>query len=114
MLVPDSDQSRVNLQQIADRYADHTDLVTSVDNAQIQAISGLALEAQQGLFFPNLGWIPPRDFCQALLDENNIPLLNADITQIERDSNNHHWVLKDSKYIIASAQTWLLPVPMNL
>jgi tRNA 5-methylaminomethyl-2-thiouridine biosynthesis bifunctional protein len=109
MLLPDGDHSRDNLQQIAERYADHTDLVTAVDNTQIQAISGLSLRAQQGLFFPNLGWIPPRDFCQALLDENNIPLLKADITQIERDSNNDQWVLKDQQNsIITSAQTLVI------
>jgi tRNA 5-methylaminomethyl-2-thiouridine biosynthesis bifunctional protein len=109
LLLPDSDQSRLNLQQIGERYADHSDLVTAVDNRQIRAISGLSLEAQQGLFFPNLGWLPPRDFCQILLDENNIPLLNADIDQIQRDPNNHQWVLKDQRNtIIASAQTLVI------
>lgn len=109
MLLPDSDHSRENLQQIAERYVDHTDLVTALDNPQIRAISGLSLKAQQGLFFPKLGWIPPRDFCQTLLEENNIPLLKANIENIERDQNSHQWVLKDQQNsIIASAQTLVI------
>jgi tRNA 5-methylaminomethyl-2-thiouridine biosynthesis bifunctional protein len=105
MLLPDSDQSKLNLQQIAERYAAHTELVTQVDSQKIRAISGLSLDAQQGLFFPRLGWIPPQTFCQTLLDENNIPLLTADIDHIERDSHSAKWVLKDHKHTtIASAQ----------
>jgi tRNA 5-methylaminomethyl-2-thiouridine biosynthesis bifunctional protein len=109
MLLPDSDHSRENLQQIAERYVDHTDLVTAVDNPQIRAISGLSLKAQQGLFFPNLGWIPPRDLCQTLIEENNIPLLKANIENIERDQSSNQWILKDQQNsIIASAQTLVI------
>jgi tRNA 5-methylaminomethyl-2-thiouridine biosynthesis bifunctional protein len=109
MLLPDSDHSRDNLQQIAERYTDHTDLVTAVDNPKIRAISGLSLKAQQGLFFPNLGWIPPRDFCQTLLEKNNIPLLKANIEKIERDQSSNQWILKDQQNsIIASAQTLVI------
>ena len=105
MLLPNSDQSRLNLQQIAKRYAAHTDLVTQVDSQQIQSISGLSLEAQQGLFFPRLGWIPPQIFCQTLLEANNIPLLTADIDHIERDPNSAQWLLKDQQHnTVAAAQ----------
>ena len=109
MLLPDSDQSRDNLQQIAQRYAEHTDLVLKLDNQQICSHSGLSLEAQQGLFFPNLGWMPPQILCQKLLDENNIPLLNADIDQIERCPDNDQWILRDhEKNIVASAETLVI------
>ena len=109
MLLPDNDESRKNLQQIALRYAEYKDLVTEVDNQQICALSGLSLKAQQGLFFPNLGWIPPQTFCQTLLDENNIPLLNADINQIQRCENDNQWILSDRQHnIVASAETLVI------
>lgn len=109
MLLPDNDESLNNLKQIAQRYAAHTDLVTEVDNQQICSISGLSLDAQQGLFFPNLGWIPPQIFCQTLLDENNIPLLNADIGQIQRCANNNQWIVKDQQQnVVASAETLVI------
>lgn len=109
MLLPDNDESRNNLQQIALRYAEYKDLVTEVDNQKICALSGLSLKAQQGLFFPNLGWIPPQTFCQTLLDENNIPLLNADIDQIQRCENDNQWILSDRQHnIVASAETLVI------
>lgn len=105
MLLPDSDKSTLNLQQIAERYADHKELVTPLDNQQICDISGLTLEAQLGLFFPRLGWLPPQQLCQKILEEENITLLSADIDQIERCSKNNQWILKDQQAnIVASAE----------
>lgn len=109
MLLPDSDKSTLNLQQIAARYADHKELVTLLDNQQICAISGLALEAELGLFFPRLGWLPPQQLCQKIVEQENITLLSADVDQIERCSESKQWILKDPQAnIVASAKTLVI------
>ena len=109
LLLPDSEQSQINLEQIAERYKQHTKLVTAVDNQQLRDLSGLSLAAQQGLFFPQLGWLPPQALCQQLLDEQNIPLISADIKQIYRCTSSHQWLLKDpSNNTIANADILVL------
>lgn len=109
LLLPDSDQSRDNLEQIAKRYQQHPELVTAVDNQQICDISGLPLAATQGLFFPQLGWLPPQALCQTLLKEQQIPLVGADITKINRCSSSQQWILMDqSDTRIASADILVL------
>jgi tRNA 5-methylaminomethyl-2-thiouridine biosynthesis bifunctional protein len=109
MLLPDSDQSKINFQQIAERYAEHTEFVTELNNQQICTVSGLSLEAQQGLFFPSLGWLPPQELCKNILQEHHITLLTADIDQIQHCSSSNQWAVKDQHAnIVASAETLVL------
>ncbi|MGB2532698.1 MAG: bifunctional tRNA (5-methylaminomethyl-2-thiouridine)(34)-methyltransferase MnmD/FAD-dependent 5-carboxymethylaminomethyl-2-thiouridine(34) oxidoreductase MnmC [Porticoccaceae bacterium] len=109
LLLPDSEQSRSNLEQIAKRFTQHTKLVTPVNNQQIRDLSGLSLEAQQGLFFPQLGWLPPQTLCQKLLEEQNIPLMGADIKQIDQCASSQQWqVIDHSTNAIASADILIL------
>lgn len=109
MLLPDSHQSRINLQQIAERYAEHNELVTELDNHQICTISGLPLEAQQGLFFPRLGWLPPQELCKKILQQHQIALVSADIDQIQHCTNTNQWALIDQQAnIVASAETLVI------
>lgn len=109
MLLPDSDQSRLNLQQIAERYADHSDLVRQIDRQQICSISGLSLQAEQGLFFPNLGWLPPRELCEKILQQHQICLISADVDQIYHCPSSSRWAVKDQRAnVIASGETLVI------
>ena len=109
LLLPDSDQSRINLKQIAERYSQHKRLVTAVDNSQICDLSGLSLKAEQGLFFPQLGWLPPQALCQQLLKEQQIPLASADIKNIDRCTSSQQWrLINESNNAIASADILVL------
>jgi len=109
LLLPDSEQSKINHQQIAERYTEHNNLVTHVNNQQICELSGLELTAEQGLFFPELGWIPPQTLCQKLLDDHQIPLLTADIDHIKHCSSSRNWILKDHQgNITATAETLVI------
>ena len=109
LLLPESDKAQVDFQQIAERYSDHKNLVTPVDNRQICALSGLDLHAQQGLFFPSLGWLPPQAICQRLLQDINIPLLTADIKSLNHCAKTNLWELHsaDSQTIL-SAETLVI------
>ena len=109
LLLPDSEKSRINIEQIAERYAQHKRLVTAVDNSQICDLSGLSLKAQQGLFFPQLGWLPPQAVCQQLLKEQRISLRSADIKKIHRCTDSQQWrIIDESDNAIASADILVL------
>ena len=109
LLLPDSEKSRINLEQIAERYSQHKRLVAAVDNSQICDLSGLSLKAELGLFFPQLGWLPPQALCQQLLKEQRIPVANANIKKLTRCNVSQQWQLIDqSDNTIASADILVL------
>ena len=109
MLLPDSDESRNNLQQIARRYAEYKDLVTEVDNQQICAIKRPFTKSAAGFIFSKFRMDTAANLCQKILDENNIPLVNADIDQIQRCENDNQWILSDRQHnTVASAETLVI------
>jgi tRNA 5-methylaminomethyl-2-thiouridine biosynthesis bifunctional protein len=109
LLLPDGEKSRINLEQVAERYSQHKRLVAAVDNSQICDLTALSLKAEQGLFFPQLGWLPPQALCQQLLKEQCIPLASADIKKIRRCTDSQQWQLIDqSDDAIASADILVL------
>jgi tRNA 5-methylaminomethyl-2-thiouridine biosynthesis bifunctional protein len=109
LLLPDSEKSRINLEQIAERYSQHKRLVAAVNNSQICALTGLSLKAEQGLFFPQLGWLPPQALCQQLLKEQRISVASADVKQLTRCNVSQQWQLIDqSGNTIASADILVL------
>ena len=109
LLLPDSEKSRINLEQIAERYSQHKRLVAAVNNSQICDLTGLSLKAEQGLFFSQLGWLPPQALCQQLLKEQRIPVASADVKQLTRCNVSQQWQLIDqSGNTIASADILVL------
>jgi tRNA 5-methylaminomethyl-2-thiouridine biosynthesis bifunctional protein len=109
LLLPDSEKSRINLEQIAERYSQHKRLVAAVNNSQICDLTGLSLKAEQGLFFPQLGWLPPQALCQQLLKEQRISVASADVKQLTRCNVSQQWQLIDqSGNTIASADILVL------
>ena len=109
LLLPESHKAQDDFQQIAERYSDYKNLVTAVDNRQICSLSGLDLHAQQGLFFPSLGWLPPQAICQKLLQDCNIPLLTADIKSLNHCAKTNLWALRtEDNQAIASAETLVI------
>jgi tRNA 5-methylaminomethyl-2-thiouridine biosynthesis bifunctional protein len=109
LLLPDSEKSRINLEQIAERYSQHKRLVAAVNNSQICDLTGLSLKAEQGLFFPQLGWLPPQALCQQLLKEQRISVASADVKQLTRCNVSQQWQLIDqSGNTIASADSLVL------
>ena len=109
LLLPDSEKSRINLEQIAERYSQHKRLVAAVNNSQICDLTGLSLKAEQGLFFPQLGWLPPQALCQQLLKEQRISVASADVKQLTRCNVSQQWQLIDqSGNTIASTDILVL------
>ena len=94
LLLPESLEDKKNFEQIAQRYSGQDNLVSAVDNRQICLLSGLQLHAESGLFFPQLGWLPPQLVCQKLLNDANIPLIRATVTELNHCTKTNQWILQ--------------------
>ncbi|MDG2501305.1 MAG: FAD-dependent 5-carboxymethylaminomethyl-2-thiouridine(34) oxidoreductase MnmC [Porticoccaceae bacterium] len=124
LVVPENAKVQQDFVTIGERFGDQDSLVQLLDNAGLCAQSGIAMSSELGLFFPQLGWLPPAQICQQLLQRDSIPLLSADIKQLQQTDGS--WQLLDEQnqpvieaesLIIANAygceqfeQTHFLPV----
>jgi len=59
-------------------------------------LSGVPLQAESALYFPQLGWLPPQLICEQLLKLNDIPLVQADIQRLEYSAQQQSWQLRDT------------------
>lgn len=109
LLLPINQSAESDFQQIGEKFSAAENLVKLVNNHQICSLSGLQLEAELGLYFPNLGWLPPSQVCQSLLQDCDIPLLQADIEGIEHCAETGLWQLRDKqKQVIERAETLVI------
>ena len=95
LVVPESPKKAEDFAQISQRFADRPDIVQSVDNEALCKLAGIPLSAETGLYFPQLGWLPPALICQQLLETNNIPLIQADIHSLNYNEDKNSWALED-------------------
>lgn len=109
LLLPVDNKAALEFQRIGARFTDHQRLVRTVDNQQICALSGIHLYADQGLYFPSLGWLPPSQVCQRLLQDSQIPLIQADISRIYHCAESDLWHMQDdSQQSTLSASTLVI------
>ena len=94
LVLPESEKTASDFKIIGERFADQPGFVQLQNNSELRGVSGLNLVAKQGLFFPQLGWLPPAEVCQQLLAQQGIPLLRADIHKIVYSDN--HWQLLEA------------------
>ena len=95
LVVPENDKARRDFKLISQRYADHTEMVQTIAQEQLEELSGVPLKAESALYFPKLGWLPPQLICEQLLALNNIPLIQADIQSLEYCEQQNRWQLYD-------------------
>jgi tRNA 5-methylaminomethyl-2-thiouridine biosynthesis bifunctional protein len=93
LLLPSGNQSEQEFINIGQRFCEHKDLVRLVNNSEIGKLSGIRLQANTGLFFPSLGWLPPSLVCQRLLRDHCIPLVQADVTHFDHSARTNRWQL---------------------
>jgi len=109
LLLPINKSAQADFHKIGEKFSAAGNLVRLVDNPQICSLSGLQLDAEQGLYFPNLGWLPPSQVCQSLLQDLAIPLLQADVAHIDYCAETSLWQLYDKQQqIIDSAETLII------
>ena len=124
LVVPENAKIQQDFIDIAERFANQNSLVQLLNNDGLRKISGIAMQAELGLFFPQLGWLPPATICQQLLERNDIPLISADIEQLRQQegqwqllNDEGQTVLETEILVVANAygceqfkQTHFLPV----
>ena len=93
LVLPESPKKAEDFALISQRFADRPEIVESLNQCQLRDISGIQLQAEIGIYLSRLCWLPPALVCQQLLQENQIPLVQADINRLERDENNNRWHL---------------------
>ena len=93
LLLPTGKQAEIDFQHIGARFHRQKNLVRLLDNGEMCLLSGIKLHGSVGLYFPSLGWLPPSLVCQTLLKDHDIPLVQADISNMDYCAKNNHWQL---------------------
>lgn len=99
LVVPENSKVKQDFLAISKRFGGQDALVQLLDNPSLCARSGIPMSSDLGLFFPQLGWLPPAQICQQLLARASIPLVSADIKKLVRTDNS--WQLLDQHSQIA-------------
>lgn len=94
LVLPENSKKAEDFAQISQRFADRPEIVESLNQQQLRDISGLRLQGEIGLYFSQLGWLPPALVCRQLLESNQIPLVQADIHRLDRDESSNCWHLE--------------------
>ncbi len=98
LVLPEQSSDQKVFAKIAANFDSCDDFVSLLDTAlnvdEIQAISGVDLDATTALYFPSLGWIKPQKICEQLTHHKNIQLQQARIEHLIRDIANDRWLLK--------------------
>ena len=70
-----------------------TNLAQAFDSKKISDLLGIEVK-ENGFYFPNSGWINPRELCSFLLKESNL-ILNTKVSKIEKNASG--FILKNIK-----------------
>jgi tRNA 5-methylaminomethyl-2-thiouridine biosynthesis bifunctional protein len=97
LVLPDSPNQRHQFELLGQHLSYQQSLVRLVNNSQMKSISGLTLDSVQGLYFPQLGWLPPAMVCQELLKDLSIPLIKGDVDRLFRNPTSGQWELFDEQ-----------------
>lgn len=81
LVLPEGASQTEEFAAIAARHGDPR-WIELLDNPGLNQASGLALAADCGLWFKQLGWVQPQAICTALLDHPQITLLQAEVAEL--------------------------------
>ncbi|WP_438952233.1 bifunctional tRNA (5-methylaminomethyl-2-thiouridine)(34)-methyltransferase MnmD/FAD-dependent 5-carboxymethylaminomethyl-2-thiouridine(34) oxidoreductase MnmC [Porticoccus sp.] len=100
LVLPGSEKDRASFEQMAAQYP--SELVRLVQGSRIAKVAGVSLNAELGLFFPQLGWVTPPDVCAALANHPLIARQTAEVARLDYQAGK--WcTLDDEGNSIASA-----------
>ena len=101
LVLPETNKAVADFRLIAERFVNQPDLVKFCSNTELSNIAGIDLQAQLGLYFPNLGWLQPQAICRQLLAQYQIPLITADIQSITYEDGQWHLTQTDKDLPLA-------------
>ena len=95
LVLPHNEKVAAEQRQISARLKASENWVRLLQGRQLTAISGLQHTAECGLFFPQLGWLPPVDICGELLRHPKIQLLRGQVERLVYCDTNKRWSFFD-------------------
>ncbi len=95
LVLPHNEKVAAEQRQISARLKASENWVRLLQGRQLTAISGLQHTAECGLFFPQLGWLPPVDLCGELLRHPKIRLLRGQAERLVYCDTNKRWSFLD-------------------
>lgn len=96
LVLPTSAKIAAYQRDIGSRLTPGENWLRFVQGHQLAAVSGVQLAAECGLFFPQLGWLPPVDICQKLLQHPGIQLVQGEVERLDRCNKQNRWSLIDT------------------
>lgn len=102
--LPHNDKEAFRLKELSTNFPES--LLRSVTKEQASALAGIQIE-QEGVFFPDSGWLNPASLCHALLSHPNIEVrLNCSVTSIAYE--HEQWQLFNQQTLITQAPVLVL------
>jgi len=109
LVLPESEKEIAAFKKIAEHFKQQSEFIQELNKNEIEKISGLPLDADIGLYYPQLGWINPPRVCRDLVEHPLISVEQADITDLSYDSAKANWQLSsEDKEDFATADTIVL------
>ncbi len=109
LVLPENEKERAAFYTIGDNFKGQSSFIQRLNKNEIENISGLSLDADIGLYYPQLGWINPPRVCRALVEHRLIHVEQANITALTYDSAKASWQLSsEDKEDFATADTIVL------
>ncbi|RLA54698.1 MAG: bifunctional tRNA (5-methylaminomethyl-2-thiouridine)(34)-methyltransferase MnmD/FAD-dependent 5-carboxymethylaminomethyl-2-thiouridine(34) oxidoreductase MnmC [Gammaproteobacteria bacterium] len=105
LVLPENASDQQIFARISRNFSNCQQFVSLLDSAQLQAVSGVNLEAKTALYFPNLGWIKPGTICEQLVKHRNIHVEQADISALHWDTPSNSWHLQTGDTSAHAPQT---------
>ena len=102
VVLPENDRAQADFNLIGEQFSQQPDLVQLCNNQQLCQLSGITLQAETGLYFPALGWLPPAQICQQLLAQHQIPVIQADVDRIVHADGRWSLIGADGECCFAS------------
>lgn len=95
LVLPENEKEIAIFETIANHFKQQKDFIQLLDKRAIEKTSGLSINANCGLYYPQLGWVNPANVCRALVDNPLISIKQAAITTLTYDSTSSNWQLSN-------------------
>lgn len=97
ILLPADPKESQKFIAMARQFHQLPEFVRLLEKEELYQTAGLRLSANQGLFFPQLGWVKPAEICRQLIEHYNISLTESEITGLHWNETRRHWELTDHR-----------------
>ncbi len=93
LVLPTSDKDREQFPRIAERHGEAQDLVRLVRNKELEALAGVPLAADLGLWHAGLGWVCPPRVCRELARGSHY--LQGEVSALQWCAADGQWLALD-------------------